>query len=116
MKTCAGHYVDLKRSLERKGLWHLVDLSPSVMADRTQRWLTGAGSCAPQHFCPLVVSLLEVQKKVADLFGPQAETVCPFCEAARGMNNDKIPAAWIDNVTDLMLVTAKVNHLVPMGG
>lgn len=109
MKICAGHMFELSGAIRRKGMWPLVNTSNATHF--AQRWLEGT---AKQHeFDPLVVAALEVSAKAKQLCGDllHAET-CPLCQINLVLQNADASQAWIDNVSDLMLLTAKVNHLV----
>lgn len=108
LKMCTGHLHDLREQLRRKNLWRLHQ--PERAQLFAQQWL--AGACAPHEFDPLVVSILEINKKVSELCGQlvNGTTVCPICLASRHLMTD-ISVTWLDDVTDLMLLTAKVNHL-----
>lgn len=114
MKLCSKHSHDLRKQLERRGLDKLIN--PAHAGEFAQRWLDG--DALAEEFDPYVVAALEINAK-AQQFGVvdlNDMNVCPLCAINRVLQNSRADESWVDNVADLMLITAKVNHLVPMGG
>lgn len=109
MKNCARHSSDLSEALKRKGLWHLV--KPERAQDFAVRWLQGTATAV--EFDPYVVASLEINMKMVKFLRIQPEhpQECPLCRVNLVLCNSEADKAWIDNVTDLMLLTAKVNDL-----
>lgn len=112
LKLCSGHYIDLRRALQHKGIWHLCTVDAHLRGERAKMWL--AGQCPAHQFDPFAVSLLEMRNKLSDLTGGHP-VGCLLCNAMKLLDNEKVPAAWLDNITDLMVVTARVNGLVSSG-
>jgi hypothetical protein len=113
MKLCGSHQTDLAAALRKKGLWKLCSTDPHISAVRAQRWL--AGVAMREEFDPLVVATLEINSKAKEILHPAiAETqhLCPLCQASKALQRVDIPAAWIDNCTDMMFLVAKTNGLV----
>lgn len=114
MKLCTSHSHDLRAVLMRKGLWHLV--KPERAAEAAKEWLDGNTTDAT--FDPYVGCVVEINGKAQDMgivHRLQPEDTCPLCETNRHLQRTDAAMMWIDNVTDAVLLVAKVNHLVPMG-
>lgn len=107
MKLCSTHQHDLVRAVERKGMGHYVSKSAGEATLKARRWLQGT-ACA-QEFDPFVVSVLEINKKVSEQLG-DVRGACPLCAVQHYMGS-AADAEWIDNVTDLMVVTCQTNGL-----
>lgn len=108
-RLCSGHIHDLAEQVKRKGLWRFV--RPENTEAFAKRWL--AGTATMQEWDPLCISVLEIQKKASDTFGRDfVNGSCPLCVAAKIYRSVRIPGAWIDNITDLMIIQARVNHLI----
>ena len=110
MKICNTHFADLRAALNKKGLGPLMENNDDrAVAEFALRWLQGTASM--EEFDPLVVSVLEITSHAKTMLGidPQ-DPRCPLC-AVDFYLGSRGAESWIDNVTDLMLLTAKVNHL-----
>lgn len=114
MKLCTSHLYDLVKALNQKGLGHLITQDAVPAKIKAERWL--AGIAKADEFDPLIVSIFEISKKAMEAMldrsmpRPQ-DRVCPLCV----MNHVIGPACdreWTDNITDLMVVTARTNNLM----
>ena len=112
-KMCAGHYHDLAAALRKKNLWFLVAQESSERERRAQEWLKGTAKF--HEFDPLVVSMLEITQKCRMLVSGGLPMGCSLCNAMKLLNDERVPEAWIDNITDLMVVTARINGLMRDG-
>ena len=110
MKICGTHFDEVKKALIRKGLGHLIkDRNGEQLSDFAVRWLLGTATM--EEFDPLVVAILEITNHAKIFIGMQPQDHrCPLCGVtyALGVGADD---KWVDNVTDLMLLTSKVNGL-----
>lgn len=117
MKPCSRHSSQITDALKKKGLWHVVDQTPAVVQERAARWL--AGNAGPQDVDPLIITLLEINKKAVETCGDYllsaATTYCPLCEVERTLQVADAGEQWVDNCTDAVLLICKVNGVVPMG-
>lgn len=111
MKHCSRHLHELSDALRKKNLWRLVQ--PERATELAGKWL--AGHSRPDEFDPMVVSVLEINAKASQLcYGLSwAGSECPLCKVESVLQNSNAGEMWIDNVTDLMVVTAQVNGLMP---
>lgn len=109
MKLCTGHQSDLKKALERKGLWRYVALDAAEAQHRTRLWL--AGHCQTQELDPLVIVVCEFKSKAMQYGVADTPNTCPLCGAAKLLELAKLPESWIDNCTDQVLLVFKVNGL-----
>lgn len=109
MILCPGHFEDLKQALTRKGLWYLVDTSPEALTRNIQAWL--AGKTTDKQFDPLVGALCEIRQKLVEMGAQQANSTCPLCQVNRILQTVTADQSWIDNVTDMMVLVAKVNDI-----
>lgn len=108
MSLCARHSHDLSAVLRRKGLGALI--RPEAARQSAELWLKG--QTRPKDFDPYVVSALEIFSKCNQLSIYVIKDACHLCTAAAALRKDELPDAWIDNVTDLMAITARTNGLV----
>lgn len=109
MKHCSRHSHDLLGVLRRKGMARLVN--PARAQVFAERWI--AGTATKPEFDPYVVSVLEIFKKCKDMNIYVLDGACPLCTINKALQDATADVKWIDNVTDLMLLTARVNELVP---
>lgn len=112
IRMCSGHAIDLAKEIKRKGMGHLVYNDPEHVEHFVQRWIHGVSP--REEFNPFVVAVLEITKKAQDIVPPlmlEGGTRCPICCVSRHLHRD-VAVDWIDGVSDLMLLTAKVNELV----
>jgi len=116
MKICDNHYQNLAFALKKKGVWHLVG-PQATRQERAVRWVTGKVA-EEDSFDPLMVSILEISQKAKLLIGdqillakPNGQHYCPLCEANRFFQKHEMADSWIDNCSDLMLLTAQTNGL-----
>ena len=107
MKLCARHINELIRILKVKGLWHRVDTSPAAVQDRTRKWLNGVST--PAEIDPLVISVMEINRKAVETVGntitmvkANGEHHCPLCEVNRFLKQNA-DISWLDNCTDAMV-------------
>lgn len=111
-RLCNSHGHDLYSAVKRKGMAHRITTTEQGMKDVRDRWLTGT---TPEgEFDPLVVATLEVFNKADEMFGKSWEkkSGCPLC-AVDGILKQEAAKTWVDNITDLMLVTCIANGLMP---
>ena len=109
MKICARHFSDLSEQVKHKGMGSMIRPERSELF--AQQWL--AGHARVHEFDPLVVAALEVNKKATELCGAAIiNGSCPLCTVTKVLQNHTADQTWIDNVTDCMLLFAKVNNLV----
>lgn len=115
MKFCARHLTDLTAAIRRKGMIGLCHDDPAIVRHLAKRWLRGASGSKPSvtDFDPRVVAMLEICQKAHDVGLPRLAPACPICGAAKILQDNKVPDAWIDNVSDVLLLIAKVNNLIP---
>jgi hypothetical protein len=104
-------------SLKKKGVWHLVG-PQATRLERAQRWVTATVK-EEDGFDPLMVSILEISQKAKQLIGDQivmpkanGQHCCPLCEANKFYKKHEMAASWIDNCSDLMLLTCQTNGLI----
>jgi len=109
MKHCARHFEDLYHMVKHKGMGSMV--RPEQAEQFAHYWLNG--SAKVHEFDPLVVSVLEINKKAMELCGPAIKQgECPLCTIAKVLQRKDAAETWIDNVTDAMLIFCKMNRLV----
>ena len=109
--VCARHSHDLLAACRKKGMGSLVRPERSRLF--AERWL--AGTATKPEFDPYVVAVMEIFSKCKQMNIYVLPGACPVCTAAVAIQSVKTADSWIDNVTDLMLLTARVNHLVSAG-
>lgn len=109
MKFCASHFHDLDHTLKHKGMGRFIN--PAHAETFAQRWLDGTATIL--EFDPLVVSVLEIKAKTVQMGMVCLNGDCPLCAANRALQNLDTADAWIDNISDLMLITCKTNNLLP---
>lgn len=109
MKLCSGHLHDLSHAIKHKGLGRFIN--PERTTEFARKWLNGTASL--HEFDPLVVSMLEINAKATQICGTHLiNGSCPLCTVERVLAPNPAAETWIDNVSDCMLLFAKVNHLV----
>ncbi len=116
MKFCSRHMHDMGAAIRKKGMGHMITQSDVEVARKAQAWL--AGTLPAHEFDPMIASILEVNAKAVDLLGTRlleqknnGNHHCPLCSANQILKNPAIDTSWIDNVTDLMVITAHQNGL-----
>lgn len=110
-KMCIGHSHGLIAALRRKGMGSLI--RPEQAAKFARRWLDGTAT--KPEFDPYVVAGLEILSKCRVMNIYVLPGGCPLCAAEKALQNADAGVAWIDNVSDLMLLTAQTNRLVAVG-
>ena len=107
-KLCTRHTHDLHEDIKKKGMGRYVSLNTQDVKRKTHLWLHGAAT--PADFDPYVVAVLEINKKAHEEYGIPHHHTCPLCyiDHILGM---RAATTWIDNVTDLMVVTCRTNNL-----
>lgn len=108
MKICGRHSHDMLHALRRRGMQKLIRPEDSVTF--AKRWLEGLAT--KPEFDPFVVATLEIFKKCHDMSIYVLEGGCPLCAVNVAFQKNDADASWIDNVSDLMLLTAQTNRLV----
>lgn len=109
MKICSRHFSDLAYAVKHKGMGLMIRPEKSEMF--AHHWLNGHSKL--HEFDPLVVAALEINKKATELCGAAIiNGSCPLCTVAKVLQRTDAADVWIDNVSDCMLVFAKVNGLV----
>lgn len=105
---CTRHSFELEAALKRKGLGKLIKWKSAEDVTRfTVRWL--AGVATREEFDSYIVSSLEIMGKAHQFgFNPH---ICSLCEVCARLLKIDADDEWIDNVTDLMVLVAHVNHL-----
>lgn len=106
-RLCATHSSALLEMVKRKGMGRYITQSTDSVRRKTKLWLTGQAQ--PYDFDPYIVAALEVAKKAREMYGVQNGT-CPLCAADHFLGFGAA-STWIDNVTDLMVVTCQANDL-----
>ena len=118
-KLCNKHIHELNFALKRKGLGHLISKSDEEARAKAMRWVQGT---TPEgEFDPLVVSVLEIYKKAADMVGQRAVDGCALCLVHKELGHralyvDDLAQSWIDNISDHMLATCLFNGLMKVNG
>ena len=103
---CPRHSYDLLSMIKRKGMERHITQHTADVRRKTLLWLRGQSQ--PQDFDPYIVSSLEIIKKARDEYGAAHNGGCPLCYVEHLLG---AADAWIDNVTDLMVVTCHANGL-----
>ncbi len=111
MRCCQNHFQEVRKAIIAKGMQKLLkhEDTRDIQIFAT-RWIVGYA--AAQEFDPLIVAMLEINNHAHMMIGMAKEDPrCPLClvEFTMGQKADQ---KWIDNVTDLMLLTAKANDLL----
>lgn len=113
LKPCSRHSEDLRKELQRKGLWKFV--RPERAREAMKEWL--AGTTTPDTWDPYVGCVAEIFGQIAKmrlnvhpLDGGKEE--CPLCTVNVRLMNAHADRSWIDNVTDALYVQGLTNGLV----
>lgn len=120
MKLCGRHEADLIHQLKRKNLWKFCTNIPALIEERTVKWLDGMA--APSEVDPLIICLLEINKKAEEFCGagivlPKAngQPHCALCEVGKLICN-KADIEWTDNITDAVLSLCLQNGVMNPSG
>jgi hypothetical protein len=107
MKLCNTHAHDLIKALQQKGLGAYISTSEAEAALKARAWLYGMTTRG--SFDPYVVCVLEVFAKTKGLVHEHViGTACPLCVVDQRLELGAA-RAWIDNVTDLMILVCRAN-------
>lgn len=110
-KFCNTHLVDLKSTIDKKGLGSLCTNDKELLAIKMQRWLEGRVR-RRSDFDPLGVAHMEINAKAQEMFGQgEHSKKCPLCQADHFLKGSA-GMTWLDNATDAVLLFAKQNHLI----
>lgn len=106
LRLCLTHLNMLDGDISKKGMHHMCTNVEAEIKRKAELWL--AGQLPKEDFDPRIAAVLEIKAKCIDMLGEHDG--CPLCAVGKafGQNADK---SWSDNVTDLMLLTAKTNGL-----
>lgn len=110
-KMCSGHSHGLMGALRKKGMGSLI--RPERAAESAKKWLDG--TALKHEFDPYVVASLEILAMCNKMNIYVIEGACPLCTTNAALQNAAAADKWIDNVSDLMLLTAQTNQLVAVG-
>ncbi len=113
MKICSRHFDALAAALKRKGLWYLCSTQHNQVAHDAAMWLQGRTTDATWN--PVVVCLLEIYSKADQVLGDYCVShpdSCPLCQMPKVFTSHKnLDDAWIDNITDMMVLVAITNGI-----
>ena len=113
---CSKHQHDIRRELERLGLWSKVLAKDSaITVEIAKAWM--AGMLRKEYLCPLVITMLELQAK-ANRMADQAHgtkgafvSTCPCCAIQRLSNDETADAKVIKGQCDVTLGLMQTNGL-----
>lgn len=112
MKMCDNHMRALSKRITEKGMGNLMSDDPAEVTSRTRAWY--AGRMSVEQFDPRVICHAEIFGKAKALGLNIPQDRCPLCfvEHVFNMRGERHgDDSWIDNVTDAVLLQAKVNDL-----
>ncbi len=95
LTICEEHWELCIKSIEERGLWHLVP-------DTQEEMCLKLSSNNPRDYDPLINLTMLICQSFVDHFGYEkakdSEGYCPLCDAQKETGDIKIPEQWIQKV------------------
>jgi hypothetical protein len=118
MKMCPEHWAALKKAIQDRALWPLVNQSGEAAKEEITRELDGANDDA-KGFDPLLRANWMIFNRALESGGlylmtakPDGSEHCPLCEAEKALGAGEAQR-WIDGCTDSLRLYAREIKLIP---